>query len=60
MSDFHRDFPELVGTDADPWMSNATYRRSLNFKGYPDACTNCGTHINWNAGLCDDCNKDQS
>lgn len=27
MSGFHRDNPELVGTDADPWMMHEDYRR---------------------------------
>jgi hypothetical protein len=27
MSQWHRDNPELVGTDADPWMRHESYRR---------------------------------
>lgn len=29
MSQFHRHHPELVGTDADPWMQHEWYRNSL-------------------------------
>lgn len=28
MSGWHRDNPELVGTDADPWMMHESYRRA--------------------------------
>lgn len=28
MGSFHRDFPELCGTDRDPWMSNPGHRRA--------------------------------
>jgi hypothetical protein len=27
VSGWHRDNPELVGTDADPWMRHESYRR---------------------------------
>lgn len=27
MSDWHRDNPDLCGTDADPWMRHASHRR---------------------------------
>lgn len=27
MSQWHREHPELAGTDADPWMANKTHRR---------------------------------
>lgn len=26
MSQWHREHPELVGTDADPWMVHESYR----------------------------------
>jgi len=29
MSGFHRHNPELIGTDADPWMAVKGYRESL-------------------------------
>lgn len=29
MSQWHRDNPELAGTDADPWMRNESYRKAL-------------------------------
>ncbi len=58
MSDFHRDHPELVGTADDPWMTHEAYRKALDFSGYPDACTRCGTWIEWDTGLCDDCKED--
>jgi hypothetical protein len=28
MSGWHRENPELVGTDADPWMMHESYRRA--------------------------------
>lgn len=27
MSGWHRDNPELIGTDADPWMMHESYRK---------------------------------
>lgn len=27
MSQWHREHPELAGTDADPWMQHESYRR---------------------------------
>lgn len=27
MGSWHRENPELVGTDADPWMANPTHRK---------------------------------
>lgn len=27
MSQWHREHPELTGTDADPWMIHESYRR---------------------------------
>lgn len=27
MGEWHRENPELVGTDADPWMANPLHRR---------------------------------
>lgn len=29
MSEWHRDNPEMVGTDADPHMAQSTYRTAL-------------------------------
>lgn len=29
MSAWHRDHPELVGTDADPWVRSPGYRRAV-------------------------------
>lgn len=29
MSGWHREHPELVGTDADPWMMHESYRRHV-------------------------------
>lgn len=29
MSGWHREHPELVGTDADPWMQHESYRRHV-------------------------------
>lgn len=29
MSDFHRNHPDLVGTEADPWMIHANHREAL-------------------------------
>lgn len=29
MSGWHRENPELVGTDADPWMRHESYRRTI-------------------------------
>jgi hypothetical protein len=29
MSGWHRENPELVGTDADPWMRHESYRRHV-------------------------------
>lgn len=29
MSGWHRDNPELVGTDADPWAIHESYRRAF-------------------------------
>ena len=29
MSEWHRDNPELAGTDADPWMMHETYRSAM-------------------------------
>lgn len=28
MSGWHRDNPELIGTDADPWMMHESYRKA--------------------------------
>lgn len=29
MSDFHRNHPDLVGTEADPWMIHSDYREAV-------------------------------
>jgi hypothetical protein len=29
MSGWHRDHPELAGTDSDPWMMHAGYRQAV-------------------------------
>jgi hypothetical protein len=29
VSAWHREHPELVGTDADPWMIHESYRKAL-------------------------------
>jgi hypothetical protein len=31
MSQWHNEHPELVGTDADPWMIHADYRAALHY-----------------------------
>jgi hypothetical protein len=31
MSQWHRDNPELMGTDADPWMQHESYRKALPY-----------------------------
>lgn len=30
MSQWHRDHPELCGTDADPWMSVPVHRQAVD------------------------------
>lgn len=39
MSGWHRDNPELVGTDADPWMANpahAAAHREVMYQQFPN------------------------
>lgn len=38
MGEWHRDNPDLVGTDADPWMIHASYRRM--YQGLDDVDRN--------------------
>ncbi len=30
MSQWHREHPELAGTDRDPWMQHASYRHAMS------------------------------
>jgi hypothetical protein len=30
MGSWHRENPELIGTDADPWMVNESYRKMVH------------------------------
>jgi hypothetical protein len=44
MSQWHRDNPELTGTEADPWMIHETYRSALRqvWRESPHYCSDCG------------------
>lgn len=40
MSQFHRDRPELAGTDQDPWMQHQSYRDAMRTTEHE--CPECG------------------
>jgi len=39
MSQWHREHPELIGTDADPWMDLPSYREAM--RTTPRICGGC-------------------
>jgi hypothetical protein len=53
MSDFHRHYPELVGTSADPWMIHDEYRRAM--RSIPFHEDDFNSH-----GLCPVCDREPS
>jgi hypothetical protein len=57
MSGWHRDNPELVGSDADPWMMHAGYRQAMrqHWRESPDYCE-CGRFLEAHErGVCEEC-----
>ena len=36
MSQWHREHPELAGTDADPWMQHEGYRKAAGYESTPE------------------------
>jgi hypothetical protein len=73
MSAWHRDNPELVGTDADPWMANPTHAaaaRELELRDRADASARRLGFSSIDAAIehaertapthhCDDCSESQ-
>lgn len=54
MSQWHRDFPHLTGTEADPWMSSSGYRKAMAQTELE--CPECGDWTRLTAdGLCRKC-----
>lgn len=61
MSQWHREHPELAGTDADPWMQHDSYRKATeqHWRESGDYCNECGTFLmNHERGLCEECRDD--
>lgn len=61
MSQWSHNNPDLVGTDADPWMMHESYRdasryvKSLSPETY---CRDCGNFLeHGERGLCEDCKR---
>ena len=58
MSQWHRENPELAGTEADPWMQHKSYRDAVLYvrsisRDYK-TCRNCGAEtlkLTW-CGVC--------
>lgn len=58
MSQWHRDNPELTGSDADPWMIHASYRTALRqtWRESSDLCSECGDVLmGAQRGVCEEC-----
>jgi hypothetical protein len=47
MSQWHREHPELAGTDADPWMQHESYRKATSYvkRLSGDYCRECETFL---------------
>lgn len=62
MSSWHREHPELVGTDADPWMIHASYARTIANPGPPrgfPGIDECERLAELEAYHCHQCAEDQ-
>lgn len=46
MSQWHREHPELAGTDSDPWMRNPSYAQAMR-----DAELECHECGKWRRGV---------
>jgi len=54
MSQWHREFPHLVGGSEDPWFQHASYRKAL--VGAEFDCPECGDFARITAeGVCVNC-----
>jgi methionyl-tRNA synthetase len=61
VSSWHREHPELTGTDADPWMMHASYRDAMTYVKRLAGiyCRHCETLLGPNeTHVCVDCAGD--
>lgn len=54
MSGWHREHPELAGTDADPWMANPSHRAAAQEVTRLQGCPRTSDEVD---GECDVCTR---